>query len=306
MIRQLVLSFSAVLMICAGAWAQTVDDTSPPATPEPDPIPWTYGRQAEDGQRPVTNGQTRWHAEDGSFTRQHVVTGPGGEMTQLRERTQTQEGYQYRQAQTWTDPAGNTLRQHEHALSVTDPNNHTRTHTVTLPDGRIVSQTRTQSWDGTTGTRQRSFVGPNGQLRERQRNWSPDGQLGPESQQPVVTAARSGNGLTAPVSAPVAQANKAKWWQRLNPFRSRGRETSSVAATAPARRGFSVGTPRRSGAATAAQSRGQTQRVQGSQSTHRPSWAGGARGTITSQVRSANAHGQAMSARPNPGRGSRR
>src|SRR3990170_4819761 len=106
--------------------------------------------------------------------RQHVVENPRGEMVQSWERSQTEDGYLYRRGQTFTAPDGTMLRQHEQALSGTDPYNYTRQHEMTLRDGRTILHSQTRSWDGTTGTMERTFSGPNGQTREFQHAWTPD------------------------------------------------------------------------------------------------------------------------------------
>ena len=76
--------------------------------------------------------------------------------------TRTDDGYQLQREQTWTAPDGTVRKQHEMTFSGTDPYNYQRQKTITLPDGRTVTMEQTRTWDGTSGTMERTFTGPNG------------------------------------------------------------------------------------------------------------------------------------------------
>lgn len=281
-------------------------DPVPPVDPPQAPPQWTYERQMQNQPGTVTNTHRYLDApEDGRYVREHVVTNPRGEMTQTWERVNTEEGYQYNRSQVWTNPDGTPLRQHERTLSGSDPNNYTREHSNTLPDGRTINQTQVRTWDGTDGTMERSFTGPNGQARESVRSWTPDepiaGQMAgmPEPVQP------------SPVPPPTVPATsqpteKVSWWQKLNPFRKQGNTTAGTAAASAPRRGFTVGTPSSNSARPSTLSTGDHPSVSGSQNTHRPSWAGGAPRSMWPQGPPAHANGNATAWRPNPGRGNNR
>lgn len=297
------------LLLAAPLFAQ--DATAPlPTEPMPQPTPWTFQRQTQNQAGTVINSQQRLDApEEGRYVREHMVTNPRGEMTQSYERFNTDEGYGFNRSQTWTAPDGTVMRQHQQSLSGTDPNNYTRQHMVTLPDGRVVSQTQVRTWDGTNGTMERSFVGPNGQTRETVRNWSPDGEVSPATLEASRAtqdsfAARS----TQPTTS--APAEKVSWWQRLNPFSKNGRETSAAAKTATPRGGFTIGAGRSDDSfADSGQGQGQGQSqaarsgfdstnhpsMHASQNTHRPSWAGSTPRAVSPQVRGNNGGGSAAS-----------
>ena len=112
------ISPSAFLLSCFffslvnAAWAQ---DAAPAIEPQPDasvettpaaeapetPPAWTYERQTQNQQGSATNTHRYLDLpEEGRYVREHVVTNPHGEMTQTRERLNTDEGYRYRHSQT--------------------------------------------------------------------------------------------------------------------------------------------------------------------------------------------------------------
>ena len=190
-------------------------------------------------------------------------------------------------------------------MSGSDPYNYTREHSNTLPDGRMINQTHVRSWDGTNGTMERSFTGPNGQARQSQRSWTPDDQIGgqmasmTEPVQPVTVSPVT----TPPASQP---AEKVSWWQKLNPFRKKGNQTAGSAAASAPRRGFTVGTPNSNSSRASSIRSSEHPPVHGSQNTHRPSWAGGAPRSMSPQGPPAHANGHATASRPNPGRGNNR
>ena len=294
---RIIISLSVVIFIATSAilkpWAQEPVPTTPPqpeVAPPVEPLPpgdtlqvppqWTYERQMQNQQGTVTNTHRYLDVpEDGRYVREHVVNNPRGEMTQTWERLNTEEGYRYRRSQTWNSPDGTPLRQHERTVSGSDPYNYTREHSNTLPDGRTINQTHVRLWDGTSGTMERSFTGPNGQTRQSQRSWTPDEQIG---------------------------GQMVSWWQKLNPFRKKGSQTAgSVAASAP-RRGFTIGTPNANSARASSIRSSERPSVRGSQNTHRPSWAGGSSRSMRPQGPPAHANGVSTASRPNPGRGNNR
>lgn len=319
MTRIFISLFVVMLLAMSTAWAQDPMPTTPPqpevsspAEPlppvDPPEVPpqWTYERQTQSQQGAVANTHRYLDApEEGRYVREHVVTNPHGEMTQSWERTTTEDGYQYRRSQTWTNPDGTPLRQHERTLSGSDPYNYTREHSITLPDGRTINQTQVRTWDGTNGTMERSFIGPNGQTHQSVRSWTPDGQpndMAPGMTEPVQPSAVSPS--TAPATSQTPE--QVSWWQKLNPFRKRGTGTAGSAAASAPRRGFTIGTPNRGSAGASSLSHGERPSVQGSQNTHRPSWAGGVPQSMPSQGPPAWANGNATASRPNPGRGNNR
>jgi len=101
----------------------------------------------------------------GAEPREYNVVNPRGEMTQSWDRTVTEDGFTIRREQTWTAADGTPLRQHESTVTGTDPLNFQRDRTITLKDGRTIEHTYSQSWDGTSLQRERTFTGPNGQTR---------------------------------------------------------------------------------------------------------------------------------------------
>jgi hypothetical protein len=319
---------SIVMSIAASAvWAQDPALTTPAPTPTADPAApsdpvtpadpsqvapqWTYERQMQNQQGTVTNTHRHLDApEEGRYVREHVVTNPRGEMIQTWERGNTEDGYEYRRSQVWTNPDGTSLRQHERTMAGTDPYNYTREHSITLPDGRTINHSQVRTWDGTDGTLERSFTGPNGQTRESVRSWTPDepiaGQMAstPEPVQPATVAPATPQPTAGPpASQPTEQFS---WWQKLNPFRQKGNPTAGSAAASAPRRGFTVGTPSSNSARPSSLNSGDHPSVHGSQNTHRPSWAGGSPRSMSPQGPPAHANSDATASRPTPGRGPNR
>lgn len=285
------------LLLASPLFAQETT-TPPPTEPMPQPPAWTFQRQTQNQAGTVTNTQQVLNApEDGRYLREHIVTNPRGEMTQSYERINTDEGFSTTRSQTWVAPDGTVMRQHDRSLTGTDPNNYTRQHMITLPDGRVVNQTQTRTWDGTSGTMERSFVGPNGQTRESVRSWAPDGEVSATtfeasrtSSQPIATS------TTQPTTTQPAQ--KVSWWQRLNPFSKSGRDTSTAASTATPRGGFTIGSGRSSESSSAARSGFDSTdhpSMHASQNTHRPSWAGSTPRAVSPSSRGGNGGGSAAS-----------
>jgi hypothetical protein len=281
-------------------------DPVPPTDPSQLPPQWTYERQMQNQQGTVTNTHRYLDApEDGRYVREHVVSNPRGEMTQTWERVNTEEGYQYNRSQVWTNPDGTPLRQHEQTLSGSDPNNYTREHNNTLPDGRTINHLQVRTWDGTDGTTERSFAGPNGQTRESVRSWTPDEPIaGQMASMPAPVQPYSVSSPTVPATSQPTE--KVSWWQKLNPFRKQGNQTAGAAAAAAPRRGFTVGTPSSNSARPSSIRSGDHPSTRGSQNTHRPSWAGGPSRSVRPQGPPAHANGNATASRPNPGRGPNR
>lgn len=259
------------------------NDSVPTAEPlppgeQPQVMPqWTFERQMQNQQGTVTNTHRYLDApEEGRYVREHVVTNPRGEMTQRWERVNT------------------------------DPYNYTREHTITLPDGRTINHSHVRTWDGTDGTMERSFIGPNGQVRESVRSWTPDepitGQMAsmPEPVPPSTVTPASPQPMTVPTTShPTEQL---RWWQKLNPFGNRGNASAGSPAASGPGRGFTIGTPNSNSGRPSTVRAGEQPSVHGSQNTHRPSWAGGAPRSMSPQGPPAQANGQATAARPNPGR----
>jgi hypothetical protein len=339
MTRISICLFTVVSIAASAVWAQDPAPTTPPqpapaptadpvpstdpappggAAPAPEPLPpveqpgatpqWTYERQMQNQQGTVTNTHRHLDApEEGRYVREHVVTNPRGEMTQIWERVNTEDGYEYRSSQVWLNPDGTPLRQHERTMSGTDPYNYTRERSHTLPDGRTVNHSQVRTWDGTDGTMERSFTGPNGQTRESVRSWTPDEPLAGEM---VSTPEPSGSAAVAPAASPSTSvpaasqpAEQLSWWQKLNPFRKRGNPTAEAASASARRRGFTIGAPNSSAARPPSNRSGDHPAGSGSQNTHRPSWAGGAPRSMSPQGPPAHANSNATASRPNPARG---
>ncbi len=322
------ICLSIVMSMAASAvGAQDLAPTTPAPTPTADPAApsdpvtpadpsqvapqWTYERQMQNQQGTVTNTHRYLDApEDGRYVREHVVTNPRGEMTQTWERLNTEEGYEYRRSQVWLKPDGTPLRQHERTMAGTDPYNYTREHTITLPDGRTINHSQVRTWDGTDGSMERSFAGPNGQTRESVRSWTPNEPIAgemvsmPEPVQPATVAPATPQPTGGPpASQPTEQFS---WWQKLNPFSKKGNSTAGSAAASAPRRGFTIGTPSSKSARPSSLSSGDHPSVSGSQNTHLPSWAGGAPRSMSPQGPPAHANSNATASRPNPGRGPNR
>jgi hypothetical protein len=151
---------------------------------------------------------------------------------------------------TWTyqrtvqNRAGTTVNSHQWTGS--DPYNYTREHQVQLRDGRTLSQTQTRSWDGTTGSMERTIVGPNGQTHQFQHAWTPD--------DPTAATAEGQPALAIPPSGgtPVEPPKKLSWAEKLNPFRKGGLFRPSKPAgprtsVEPRRSGFTLGSGKHSG-----------------------------------------------------------
>lgn len=297
-----------------------VPEAMPPEAAEPVRSEWTHPGGLDGRHRPATSEHHRWYnAEEGRSGREHVVNNPRGEMRHTWDRVDTDEGYQYRRTQTWTAPDGTPIRQHEHTLSGTDPHNYTREHSLTLPDGRTLQQTHVRSWDGTEGTMERSFVGPNGQTQHFQRSWSPDDAAGEPAygRTPPMRPAGAPPEATRPVAAPAVAApavatptEKGGWWQKWNPFGEGGRVAGPSAAASAPRRGFTIGTGNAASAGgppahARPQARPARPTPSASRNAHRPSWAGGVPRSVPHAGSPSRTNAPAAAARANPGRGNR-
>lgn len=129
------------------------DDVDPldPVDPPPMvdlPEPWSRERTTTNAAGDVVNTH-RWYGEDGadysSWNREHTVTNPAGQHSQSWSYYRSDDGYNYE-----------------------------RSRVITLRDGRTIEHTQVRTWDGETGSYRWTFVGPNGQTRERERAWAPD------------------------------------------------------------------------------------------------------------------------------------
>lgn len=270
----------------------------PPTTPDAgvtDPAPtWQYQRTTTNRAGTVQNTHQQVTSEDATqgnwYLREHVVTNPRGKMVQSWERSENEEGYLYRRSHTFTAPDETLLRQQEWSTTGTDPYNYTREHQHQLRDGRTIMHRQTRSWDGTTGTMERSFTGPNGQTREFQRPWTPDEPLSPEPgpivPEPGPIAPEPTATATSPTPPPPAEAIAALsppaeppsesrwgWMKKLNPFRKGGPFRSAEAAP-PRRAGFTVGSGGPSSTGPRQHGLNQTQPGNPSPNSRRPSWAG--------------------------------
>lgn len=295
----------------------TLGQDAATVTTTPVPPTWTYQQQEQNRRGTVINARRYYEAPEAGQQRfEHVVTNPRGEMVQTRERIRGEDGYQYRQTQTWTSPDGTLLRQHERsrvagAIDGTPgtggvrpepvPYANTRTHNMTLQDGRTIQQTQTRVWDGGTLTRERNFTGPNGQVQQWQRTRT----HADDAQGPLSSVHRSAmsNATAMAGRTPAAPAEKVRWWHKLNPFRKRSQTTTRTANTV--RRGFTIGTSNHA-ARSSSISASERRATSGSQQTHRPSWAGGSPRSLRTQGPPPHANGNATAARSNPGRGRNR
>jgi hypothetical protein len=243
----------------------------------PDPTPnWQYERTTTNQAGTVQNTHRHTSIEDATqgseYRREHLVTNPRGEMVQSWEQIQNEEGYQYRRAHTFTAPDGTLLRQQEWTRTGTDPYNFTREQQHQLRDGRTILHRQTRTWDGTSGTMERTFTGPNGQTRHSLRPWAPDEQVLPEPG-PITPEAMAA--ATPAVSPPVVEPKKNRWgWmEKLNPFR-KGGPLRSTESSPPRRAGFTVGSGRPQIAGRMQHGLNKTQPGNPSPNSRRPNWAG--------------------------------
>ncbi len=189
---------------------QVTAPDSPPAPAATPPLDQggTTGRTAFPGrfQERETGPRFPWLSRLGLFSREHTVTTPRGQMTHTWEGSKTDAGYSLSRQQTWTTPDGTLLRQHEASITGTDPLNFEREKTITLRDGRTIEHTYSQSWDGQTLQRERTFTGPNGQTRTNQQTLSRDGEGDPpDGNQPTMSgtpASPPAEGLRPPEMRP--------------------------------------------------------------------------------------------------------
>lgn len=195
----------------------TPDVAAEPMPPVGEPIPWDYEWTRSNRRGNVNQHRGYGSPDDGAYYREHVVTNPQGQRVQAWERTQNEEGYLLRRGHTFTDPDGALLHEHQMTIRGTDPFNYEREHSHTLRDGRSITHSQTRTWDGSTGTLEQSFVGPNGQVREFSRSWSPD---------------------PAPSEKPSAIAN---FFRKLNPFAKGDRPSSTRPSSTGRRGGFTLG-----------------------------------------------------------------
>lgn len=245
------------LAISAGAWlalgaavlqAQDVGPVLPDSpTPAPSPI------DIQDPALPPT-APADSPTSPTSNTYERSWTNPQGQHTQLYERSVTDNGYSIHREQTWTNPDGTPLRQHETTITRTDPHNFQREKVITLRDGRTIEHGYTQSWDGTTLQRERTFSGPNGQTHSLQQSWTVPSD-GSQPTTPPATPTEPGV-PEQPASQPVAdlpemagstegslETNRTTL-EKLNPFASKttttdGSKPSRSRMTRPS--GFTLG-----------------------------------------------------------------
>ena len=318
----------SLLAVALAAQAQQFDPPYPPTSADPgavEPFPespgtgpaipgmppaWSPQRTITNRSGTVRNTHQQTTSEDGSQQlREHVVENPRGEMVQSWERSQTDDGYLYRRSQTFTAPDGTLLRQHESSVSGTDPYNYTRQNQNTLRDGRTILHSQTRTWDGTTGTMERTFSGPNGQTLESQRPWTPDDTWSAEGgaprgesvpPQPAATQPPAAYGFGA-VSPPAErpQEKKLGWAEKLNPFRKGGlfRPNKKPPSSPPRSSGFTMGSSGQSGAGRVPSGLSRRQPGEPSPNSHRPPWAG-----HSSSSSPPHQTGMASTTRPGQGR----
>jgi hypothetical protein len=233
------------------------EPTPPAPAPAPAPAPWTWQHQTQNQQGTVTNLHERTRSQDGNaYNYQHSVTRPNGSHIQLREYSQTEEGYQLMRQQRFYKPDGSLLREHGMSVTGTDPYNYQRQMTHTFRDGRTMDKTFARSYDGTTGTMERSFIGPNGQLRQSERPWTPDDLA--DTYTPIVdsielptpqdvglpTAEQLGT-VSPTVVDPLAPTTTTKaeegFFSRLNPFKKRESKSMAGSSATAKRSGFTIG-----------------------------------------------------------------
>ncbi len=189
--------------------------------------------------------------ESGTQHREHTVTLPQGQMTQSWDRSVTEDGYSTRREQTWSGPDGTPIREHESTITGTDPLNFEREKTITLKDGRTIEHSTSQSWDGTTLERERTFTGPNGQTRTSEQTWTRNPQTGDLERLPPLSAPRAGvtDGPPPPSAAtpPISTSHPDKSTERggilgkWNPF---GKQPAQSEESGPSPRrpsGFTLG-----------------------------------------------------------------
>jgi hypothetical protein len=222
---------------------------------------WTWQHRTQNHQGTVTNLHERTRAADGSvYNYQHSVTRPNGSHTQLREYSQTADGYLLSRQHRFYRPDGTLLREQGMSVTGTDPYNYQRQMSHVFRDGRTLEKTFTRSYDGTTGTMSHSFLGPNGQVREFERPWTPDDLVAVEpptldsALPPLVDPTLPVTGPTAgplattvpviidplaPDTAPSSSKSGFMGW--LNPFKNRDSKKQGSSSAMSKRGGFTVG-----------------------------------------------------------------
>ena len=262
-----------------------LDPTLPPdhvpptesTSPTPDPTPWTWQHQTQNQHGTVTNSHDWMRSQDGNnYSYQHSVTRPNGSHTQLREYSMTEEGYQLMRQQRFYKPDGTLLREHSMSVNGTDPYNYQRQMTHTFRDGRTMEKTFARSYDGTTGTMERSFIGPNGQVRQFERPWAPDDLANGEAsttdpidvpvpQEPTLPTTDQAvvemPTIVDPL-APTSEPTNESLLSRLNPFKKRSSKRSTGSSSTARRSGFTIGSFGRSRRMDA-MSPGQTRKASG-------------------------------------------
>jgi hypothetical protein len=242
------LAISAGAWLALGAAVLQAQDVGPvlPDSPTPAPI------DIQDPALPPTAPGSP--TSPTSNTYQRSWTNPQGQHTQLYERSVTDNGYSIHREQTWTNPDGTPLRQHDTTITETDPYNFQREKVITLRDGRTIEHGYTQSWDGTTRQRERTFSGPNGQTHNFQQSWTVPSD-GSQPTPPPATPTEPGV-PEQPASQPVADLSEMAGategsletnrttLQKLNPFASKttttdGSKPSRSRMTRPS--GFTLG-----------------------------------------------------------------
>ncbi|NUQ62944.1 MAG: hypothetical protein HUU20_10665 [Pirellulales bacterium] len=252
--------------------------------------PWQWTSPV--GQGPATQSPSPPPSEDGAGYRyEHTVVNPQGEMTMSRERTTTGDGFSYQRQHVWTAPDGAVVRQHTWSGTQSDPYNYHREKTMTLPGGRTMTHTQSRTWDGETGTMERTFEGPNGQYREQSRPWTPDDVTKPSvSGETIAADSVPPEGAEAGAVAPSADSEQEEngFFGKLKAWGKRTFGPGDRASKSTGRSGFTLGSGARNRVGTSAAPRGLSKQTPGQASS---TFKGGhaAMGS-TSPGRSAAAH----------------
>lgn len=213
----------------------------PDASPG-DPALWDYEHMTTNRRGNVNLHRRNGSPEDDTFYREHSVTNPQGQHVQTWERSRTEDGYLFRREHTFADPEGTLLREHRMTLSGTDPYNYQREQTHTLRDGRTITRTQTRTWDGTAGSMEHLFTGPNGQTRQFVHPWTPDDETPSQEQARLrhraQTRAESGQPTASSEETPNPLVS---FFRKLNPFAKRDKASRPVAPRPGRRAGFTVG-----------------------------------------------------------------
>ncbi|NQT12847.1 MAG: hypothetical protein HQ582_08860 [Planctomycetes bacterium] len=253
------------------------------------PLPSNPGYQAPLGE-PLATGPAipGVPAAPPVWTQQRTTMNQAGTVLNTHRQMNSEDGYLYQRSHVFNAPDGTPLRQHEWNRTGTDPNNYTRQHEMQLRDGRTILHGQTRSWDGVSGTMERTFQGPNGQTRQVERPWTPDGDL-PLQPDATIVGPAPGELSTLPPSptvegagpgaGPEAMPARKKawgWLDKLNPFRKNRSPRAAESGRRPSLpgSGFTMGAGGRGRMGQVPPGLTRNQPGQPSPNSHRPAWAG--------------------------------